>query len=101
MILIIPAGFFYLSMNWKNPFAKKKEDSVIDVIELLQTINNRKIKHLHDCLKAVMSGAKIPYATPQSFITDYETKILDRLHGPKADEIKKLVLKSFDEEPDK
>lgn len=84
-------------MNWKDIFKRKKQDSVFEVIEVIQTINNRKLKHLHDCIVGMLSGSKIPYTPPQTFITPYEATVLERMHGEKADEIKKLVLKSFDE----
>lgn len=77
---------------------KRKEDSVFEVIELMQTINNRKLKHLHDCIKGIVVTAKIEYTPPSSFITDYEQKVLDRFAGEKAERLKKLVNTFYDEQ---
>lgn len=83
-------------MNWKKPFTRKK-DTALEVVELMQTINNRKMKHLHDVVSGILQANKIPYTAPKTFITDYEQKILERFEGEQAERLKKLVLPGFEE----
>lgn len=75
----------------------KPADPTVEVIELLQTINNRKLKHLHDCIDTICKSAKVPYTAPATFVTEYEMKVFERLTGEKADILKKLLLQSLNE----
>lgn len=76
---------------------KKPNDDFVEVIELLQTINNRKLKHLHDCIDTICKSAKVPYQAPATFISDLEEVYLEEWKGKSANRLKKLVRKSFSE----
>lgn len=84
-------------MILKNIFKRKNKDQFVEVIELLQTINNRKLSHLNNCLEKICESAKVPYTPPASFVTEYELKVFERLRGERSEILKKLLLQSFNE----
>lgn len=97
--VLVGMAFLFLYLYWRlndklsalDQHTDLSTESNADLHDLLQTINNRKLNHLHECIKGICANAGYQYTEPKSFLTDYEKKLMKKISGKRSDEMKKLA----------